>query len=73
LGSATSPRTNSTTPFSTGRTITNKQANFSGTVKGVYLGETVAVGSFAPNAFGLGMVPVVVVVLVVALLVRIFG
>ena len=52
-------RAGTTTPFSTGWTITPDQANFHGSLtyggsaKGVNWGKTVEVGSFAPNAFGL--------------------
>ena len=52
-------RAGTTTPFSTGRTITPKQANFAGnytyggSAKGVYRSKTIEVGSFPPNAFGL--------------------
>ena len=52
-------RAGTTTLFSTGPTITTKQANFDGnstyggSAKGEYHGKTVEVGSFAPNAFGL--------------------
>ena len=50
-----------TTPFSTGQTITSDQANFNGWItyngspdlEGQYRGKTISVGSFAPNAFGL--------------------
>jgi formylglycine-generating enzyme required for sulfatase activity len=48
-----------TTPFSTGRTITPEQANFNGeltyggSAKGINRGKTVEVGTFAANAFGL--------------------
>jgi formylglycine-generating enzyme required for sulfatase activity len=44
-------RAGTTTPYSTGRTITTQQANFRG--KGVYRAKTVEVGSFQPNLFGL--------------------
>ncbi|MGI9426508.1 MAG: formylglycine-generating enzyme family protein [Hyphomicrobiaceae bacterium] len=46
-------------PFSTGATITAEQANFNarltygGSGQGTYRRQTVAVGSFPPNAFGL--------------------
>jgi len=52
-------RAGTTTPFSTGPTITTSQANFHGNYtypgsgKGVYRAKTVDVGSFPPNAFGL--------------------
>jgi formylglycine-generating enzyme required for sulfatase activity len=52
-------RAGTTTPFSTGPTITPEQANFNGnftyggSAKGKNRGETVEVGSFQPNAFGL--------------------
>ena len=52
-------RAATTTPFSTGPTITTGQANFNGNhtygsgAKGVYRDKTVEVGSFRPNAFGL--------------------
>ena len=55
-------RAGTTTPFHTGETITTDQANYSGYVlypsgdrdpKGVYRGQTVPVGSFGANAFGL--------------------
>jgi formylglycine-generating enzyme required for sulfatase activity len=52
-------RAGTTTPFSTGPTITTDQANFdgrstyNGSATGVYRSKTVAVGSFAPNVFGL--------------------
>jgi hypothetical protein len=52
-------RAGTTTPFSTGRTITTDQANFDGTstygesAKGQYRGQMIEVGSFKPNAFGL--------------------
>lgn len=52
-------RAGTTTPFSTGRTITTDQANFDGNYTydgsrtGQYRNGTVTVGSFAPNAFGL--------------------
>lgn len=52
-------RAGTTTPFHTGETITTQQANFNGnhsyngSAKGIYRVKTVAVGSFAPNAFGL--------------------
>jgi len=53
-------RADTTTPFSTGPTITSKQANFDGSLtygdsaKGEYRQKTVEVGSLnTPNAFGL--------------------
>jgi formylglycine-generating enzyme required for sulfatase activity len=54
-------RAGTTTPFSTGRTITTDQANFDGNYTypyggsstGQYRQKTVEVGSFKPNAFGL--------------------
>jgi formylglycine-generating enzyme required for sulfatase activity len=52
-------RAGTTTPFSTGRTITTDQANFdgnytyNGSSKGVDRKKTVEVGSFPPNPFGL--------------------
>ncbi len=52
-------RAGTTTPFSTGLTITTDQANFNGnetyggSVAGQYRKKTIAVGSFNPNAFGL--------------------
>jgi len=52
-------RAGTTTPFSTGRTITPDQANFDGNYtyggssKGAYRQKTVDAGSFKPNAFGL--------------------
>ena len=52
-------RAGTTTPFSTGRTITTDQANFdgndtyNGSRKGQYREKTVSVGSFPANAFGL--------------------
>lgn len=52
-------RAGTSTPFSTGQTITTGQANFdgnytyNGSSKGVYREKTVSVGSFAANAFGL--------------------
>jgi formylglycine-generating enzyme required for sulfatase activity len=52
-------RAGTTTPFSTGQTITTDQANFDGNStygggrKGVFRQKTVEVGSFAPNPFGL--------------------
>ena len=52
-------RAGTATPFSTGQTITTDQANFNGWVSydsspdpdGQYRGKTIAVGSFAANAF----------------------
>ncbi|MEC9369653.1 MAG: SUMF1/EgtB/PvdO family nonheme iron enzyme [Pseudomonadota bacterium] len=52
-------RAGTTTPFSTGQTITTVQANFNGDYtyngsgKGQYRKKTTPVGSFAANAFGL--------------------
>lgn len=52
-------RAGTTTPFSTGQTITTDQANFNGNYtyngsdKGVYRKQTAPVGSFPANAFGL--------------------
>lgn len=52
-------RAGTTTPFSTGRTITPDQANFDGfftygdSARGLSRNKTIEVGSFAPNAFGL--------------------
>ncbi|NTW34196.1 MAG: formylglycine-generating enzyme family protein [Bacteroidetes bacterium] len=52
-------RAGSDTPFNTGDNLTTSQANYDGNypynnnVKGKYLKKTLAVGSFAPNAFGL--------------------
>ncbi len=54
-------RAGTTTPFHTGGTISSQQANFDGqhgyplgsNGGGLYRGQTVPVGSFAPNAFGL--------------------
>jgi formylglycine-generating enzyme required for sulfatase activity len=52
-------RAGTTTPFSTGRTITTAQANFDGnytyggSAKGQYRQRTLDVGSFQPNSFGL--------------------
>jgi formylglycine-generating enzyme required for sulfatase activity len=52
-------RAGTTTPFSTGRTITPEQANFNGdstyggSAKGVYRQKTVEVGTFPANTFGL--------------------
>jgi formylglycine-generating enzyme required for sulfatase activity len=49
-------RAGTTTPFSTGRTITTGQANFDGNYsspKGQYRQSTVAVGALGANAFGL--------------------
>ena len=52
-------RAGSRTPFNTGENLTTNQANFdgnypyNGNAKGVYRQNTVAVNSFAPNAWGL--------------------
>ena len=53
-------RAGTTTPFHTGETITPQQANFdgrygypSGSGSGLYRRQTVPVGSFPPNGFGL--------------------
>jgi formylglycine-generating enzyme required for sulfatase activity len=52
-------RARTTTPFHTGATITTAQANFdgnhtyNGSAKGEYRKQTVAVGSFGADAFGL--------------------
>jgi formylglycine-generating enzyme required for sulfatase activity len=52
-------RAGTTTPFSTGETITSEQANFhgfltyGGSTSVVDRSKTLEVGSFAPNAFGL--------------------
>jgi formylglycine-generating enzyme required for sulfatase activity len=52
-------RAGTTSPFSTGQTITTDQANFNGShtyngsTEGVFRQRTTPVGSFAPNAFGL--------------------
>lgn len=53
-------RAGTTTPWSTGPTITTDQANFNGetyyagrAINGQYRQKTVEVGSFKPNAFGL--------------------
>jgi len=52
-------RAGTTTPFSTGKRITSKQANFdgrytfNGSAKGKYLGKTTAVGSYPANKYGL--------------------
>ena len=52
-------RAGSRTPFNTGENLTTNQANYDGNYpynhnpKGVYLKNTVAVNSFAPNAWGL--------------------
>jgi formylglycine-generating enzyme required for sulfatase activity len=52
-------RAGTTTPFSTGATISTDQANYNGEHvygrgrKGVYRKQTIPVGSFAPNPFGL--------------------
>ena len=45
-------RAGTTTPFHTGETITSQQANF-GDESRFYRAQTVPVGSFAPNGFGL--------------------
>ena len=52
-------RAGSTTPFNTGENLTTKQANYDGNYpynnnpEGVYRKQTLPVGSFAPNAWGL--------------------
>ena len=52
-------RAGTTTPFSTGRCISTDQANYNGNYpmpgcsKGRYRKETISVGSFSPNAWGL--------------------
>lgn len=52
-------RAGTTTPFHTGSTISTEQANYNGNytygsgAAGVYRGQTVAVGSFPANGFGL--------------------
>jgi formylglycine-generating enzyme required for sulfatase activity len=52
-------RAGTTTPFYFGQTISTDQANYDGNYtygsgrKGIYRQKTTAVGSFAPNAFGL--------------------
>jgi formylglycine-generating enzyme required for sulfatase activity len=52
-------RAGTTTPFSTGNNITTNQANYNGNypynnnAKGTYRQKTTAVGSFAPNPWGL--------------------
>ena len=52
-------RAHTTTPFHTGETLSTDQANYNGNSaygtgsKGAYREETVPVGSFAPNAWGL--------------------
>ena len=52
-------RAGTSTPFHTGQTITTEQANFdgdytyNGSVKGDFRKQTVPVGSFPPNSFGL--------------------
>jgi formylglycine-generating enzyme required for sulfatase activity len=52
-------RAGTTTPFSMGSNITTNQANYdgnnpyNGNAKGTYRAKTTAVGSFAPNAWGL--------------------
>ena len=53
-------RAKTSTPFNTGETISTDQANFDGSIftyngsePGIYRQQTVEVGAFAPNAFGL--------------------
>lgn len=52
-------RAGTTTPFNTGNNLTTGQANYNGNypynnnAKGIYRGQTMAVGSYAPNAWGL--------------------
>jgi formylglycine-generating enzyme required for sulfatase activity len=52
-------RAGTTTPFSTGNNINTNQANYNGNypynnyAKGIYRDKTTAVGSFAPNPWGL--------------------
>ena len=52
-------RAGTTTPFNTGNNLTTAQANYDGNYpynnnsKGIYRAKTLAVGSFAPNAWGL--------------------
>jgi formylglycine-generating enzyme required for sulfatase activity len=46
-------RAGTTTPFSTGRTITTEQANFNSGPKGQNRRTSIEVGSLQPNAFGL--------------------
>ena len=46
-------RAGTTTPFSTGRTITSDQANFNSNRIGQYRQQTVPVGLFSANGFGL--------------------
>jgi len=46
-------RAGTTTPFYTGASITQEQANFVADDKSVYYEQTVDVGSFRPNRFGL--------------------
>ncbi|MDR2597119.1 MAG: formylglycine-generating enzyme family protein [Treponema sp.] len=51
-------RAGTTTPFNTGNNITTSNANYSGipynkNAKGIFLGKTTPVGSFAPNPWGL--------------------
>ncbi len=55
-------RAGTTTPFHTGYAITTQQANFNGRLdypsgqrneSGLFRGQTIPVGSFAPNGFGL--------------------
>jgi formylglycine-generating enzyme required for sulfatase activity len=64
-------RAGTTTPFSTGRTITPDQANFDGlftypaqrpkvrpdSARALHRNKTIEVGSFASNAFGLHDMP----------------
>ena len=52
-------RAGTTTPFNTGDNLTTNQANYNGNfpynnnVKGEFVSQTLTVGSFAPNAWGL--------------------
>jgi len=46
-------RAGTTTPFSTGNTITTQQANFRGAASAFYRAGTTKVGTFSPNAFGI--------------------
>jgi len=52
-------RAGTSTPFNTGNCLSTSQANYDGNYpyqtcsKGIYLGKTTAVGSYAPNAYGL--------------------
>ncbi|MCC7049686.1 MAG: SUMF1/EgtB/PvdO family nonheme iron enzyme [Alphaproteobacteria bacterium] len=46
-------RAGTTTPYNTGMSITQEQANFVADDKSVYYEQTVDVGSFLPNRFGL--------------------